>query len=618
MWHLSWLRKRQNRPARRLARYRPGVEVLEGRCLPSTVTNLNDAGSGSLRDAIASTPSGGTVDFQAGLTGTILLSGDRLWITKDLTIAGPGADLITVSANSAGFASQVLEIGAFTVNISGMTIANGSHVDLAGGILNRGTLTVTNCTLSGNSATYGGGILNYGTLTVTNSTLSGNSAGALGGGIWNQGTVTVTNCTLSGNSGGEFGGGITNAVGGTLTVISSTLTGNSASVPSPYYGGGGGICTFGSLTVTNSTFSGNSASGSHSDGGGIFSAVDSSMVTVTSCTLSGNSTSGGDASGGGFRGSGLFRNTIIAGNTAPNAPDLFGDLGSQGYNLIGNIQGASGFVATDLLEVDPLLGPLQNNGGPTQTMALLAGSPALNAGDPAQMGVADQRGVVRSGGVNIGAYQASASTFVLTAPATRTAGTAFDLTVKAVDPFGQTALGYRGTAQFTSSDPLTVPQDLPGNYTFTSSDAGQHIFTNGVTLKTAGNQTVTATDTGAGSISGSATVAVNPAAADHLLFQQQPTGTAAGQTIAPAVTVAVVDQFGNVLTDDNTDMVTISIGADPSSGTAMLGGTLTVTVSGGIATFTDLSIDLAGDGYTLHATIGGSLPDIDSSAFSIT
>jgi hypothetical protein len=85
-------------------------------------------------------------------------------------------------------------------------------------------------------------------------------------------------------------------------------------------------------------------------------------------------------------------------------------------------------------------------------MALLAGSPALNAGDPSQLGVADQRGVVRSGGVNIGAYQASATAFVVTAPATATAGTPFDLTVTAVDPFGQTALGYTGRVTFTSAD----------------------------------------------------------------------------------------------------------------------------------------------------------------------
>jgi hypothetical protein len=169
-------------------------------------------------------------------------------------------------------------------------------------------------------------------------------------------------------------------------------------------------------------------------------------------------------------------------------------------------------------------------------------------------------------------------------------------------------------AQFTSSDPLTVPQDLPGNYTFTSADAGQHTFTNGVTLKTAGNQSVSATDTATASLTASATVAVSPAAADHLLFLQPPSDTAAGQTLSPDI-VAVADAFGNVETGDNTDTITLSLGANPSAGT--LSGTLTLTVSGGVATFGDLSIDQAGDGYTLHATTTG-LTDADSVAFSIT
>jgi hypothetical protein len=174
-------------------------------------------------------------------------------------------------------------------------------------------------------------------------------------------------------------------------------------------------------------------------------------------------------------------------------------------------------------------------------MALLAGSPALNVGDPAQLGVPDQRGVVRSGGVNIGASQASAIAFVLTVPGTVTAGTPFDLTVKAVDPFGQTALGYRGTAHFSSADGQAV---LPSNYTFTSGDAGLHTFPSGVTLKTAGNQTVTATDTATAALTGSATVVVTPAAADHFVLSV-PASVSSGTDFD--VTVTVVDAYGNAV-----------------------------------------------------------------------
>jgi hypothetical protein len=109
--------------------------------------------------------------------------------------------------------------------------------------------------------------------------------------------------------------------------------------------------------------------------------------------------------------------------------------------------------------------------------------------------------------------------------------------------------------------------------------------------------------------------AVQPAAADHLLFLQQPTDSAAGQTIS-AVIVEIVDAFGNVETGDNSDTITLSIGTNPSGGA--LSGTLSLTVVNGVATFSDLSLDLAGDGYTLHATVGGGLPDIGSNAFNIT
>jgi hypothetical protein len=219
---------------------------------------------------------------------------------------------------------------------------------------------------------------------------------------------------------------------------------------------------------------------------------------------------------------------------------------------------------------------------------------------------------VRSGGVNIGAYQASASALVLMAPATVIAGTPFDLTVTAVDPFGQTALGYTGGVTFTSADPHGAT--LPVGYTFLASDSGTHTFSAGVTLYTAGTWDVTATDTVTGFLTGGGTVMVTPAAADHLRFLQQPTDTAAGQTMTPAVLVAVVGPYGNIVTSDNADTVTLALGTSPSDGT--LSGTLTVTVSGGIATFSDLSIDVAGDGYILHATMIG-MPGADSGAFRI-
>jgi hypothetical protein len=452
----------------------------------------------------------------------------------------------TLSANSTQDSGGGIYIYSGMVTVTGSTLSGNSAVRFAGGIyIYSGMVTVSNSTLSSNSG-IGSGIYNdRGTVTVTVSTLSGNT----GRGIYNdRGTVTVTVSTLSGNSTSGSGAGIYNV--GTLTVTNSTLSGNSATSD------GGGIYNVGTLTVSNSTVSGNSAQ----YGGGIYNGG-TLPVALTNVTLTANRANIGGVSGRGggvyvFSGSPMLHNTLIAGNfngTGATRDDVYGlpDPGGD-YNLIGDGTGMTGLshgvngnlVGSASAPIDPLLGPLQDNGGPTLTHALLPGSPALNADNPAQLGVADQRGVVRSGGVNIGAYQASASAFVLTVPGAVGAGTPFDLTVKAVDPFGQTALGYGGTAQFTSSDPLTVPQDLPRNYTFTSADAGQHTFTNGVTLKTAGSQSVTATDTATASITGSAAVAVTPAAADHFMITV-PASVSSGTPFD--VTVTVVDAYGNTV-----------------------------------------------------------------------
>jgi hypothetical protein len=123
---------------------------------------------------------------------------------------------------------------------------------------------------------------------------------------------------------------------------------------------------------------------------------------------------------------------------------------------------------------------------------LLAGSPALNAGDPAQLGAADQRGVVRSGGVNIGAFQASASALEVSSPASVNAGVPFDVMVIAVDLYGQVAVGYTGTVDLTSTDPQAP---FLGEHAFTPADGGQYTFA-GVVLDTPGAQTVYAHDDG--------------------------------------------------------------------------------------------------------------------------
>ena len=332
-----------------------------------SVTNTNDSGPGSLRQAIASAASGDTITFSLPPNSSITLTSGELLVNKNLTINGPGANQLTVRRSSADGTPdfRIFDITGI-VTITGLTISNGKLTDFgAGGIYNNhGTLTINNCTISGNSAgTVGGGIYNDGgTLTITNSTISGNSASHEGGGIYNSGTLTINNCTISGNYGGFSGGGIRNFFPATTTITNSTVTDNSASIE------GAGMYIGGTLNV---------------------------------------------------------RNTIIATNSAPNSPDVLGTVVSQGYVLIGNTSGttittgSSGTTTGNQLNVNPKLDPngLQNNGGPTKTHALLSDSPAIDAGDSGGS-FTDQRGLTRpvdsptinnaGDGADIGAYEVQA------------------------------------------------------------------------------------------------------------------------------------------------------------------------------------------------------------------
>jgi predicted outer membrane repeat protein len=501
-----------------------------------TITNSTLSDNSSGRD-------GGAIDslFNLTITGSTLSGNSAREHGGGIAASGPlTVTASTFSNNSAGAAFLPLDGGGGIYYYSGAAsitdstfTSNSAGSTGGGGIFNgyssTATMTITGSTFSGNSASGGGGIENaYGTMMLANSTVRDNTS-LNGGGIFNGGsstggaTLTVTNSTISDNTaaGGfiSVGGGITN--GGMLTVLNSTVSGNSAVNGDPTRSEGGGIDNTGVLTVTNSTLSGNSTFGV---GGGIANGGTVEVggrVTLTGGTISGNSAGiGGGISNVGAPAVTDLRNTIVAGNTvSSSSPDVVGALISQGHNLIGDGTGASGFVTSDLVgttqnRIDPKLGPLANNGGPTPTMALLPGSPALNAGDPTQLGVADQRGVPRSGGVNIGAFQASASAFVLSAPAKVTAGVPFDLTVMAVDPFGQMAVGYRGTVTFATTDP-DPGVVLPAEYAFTADDAGVHTFTDTglgeTTLLTRGQQSITATDTADGSIVGSAAVKVKRA-----------------------------------------------------------------------------------------------------------
>jgi len=325
----------------------------------ATITVMSSADTGGtcpgptcmLRQAIAAAASGDTINFSAGIT-TVNLN-DELLIDKNLTISGPGANLLTVqrSASAADFRIFEIAFANIDVTISGLTIANGSDLgNVGGGILDAssGTLTVTGCTLSGNSAIYGGGIEDeFGTVIITNSTLSGNSADDGGGIATNNAfcTVTITNSTLSGNFAYGLGGGIYNQGGATVNLINATISGNSSNYPDSF--GGGGIYNNNDSTVN-------------------------------------------------------ARNTIIAKNTATSGiPDFNGPVTSTGHNLIGNTNGSSGWGSTDYTgtsaaPLDPKFDPagLKDNGGPTKTIGLQPGSPAIDAAAPAGLAT-DQRGRAR-------------------------------------------------------------------------------------------------------------------------------------------------------------------------------------------------------------------------------
>jgi cell division septation protein DedD len=364
-----------------------------------TVTSSNDSGPGSLRQALADANNGDTIDFDPALKGqTITLTTAELVIIKSITISGPGANLLAVSRAGNAPTFRIFHVlSGLTVVIDGLTISNGSTFQgfaIGGaGIWNdHSNLTVNNCVLTGNAVDHqvsGGGISNdagfssSASLTINNSIIAGNNLGAsgtanFGGGIYNYGihgsaTLTVNNSTISGNQsfqgGGLFNdGGVTGSIA-VVTINNSTFSGNYAD----QFAGGimneaneGGQAT---VIVTNSTFAENSSCNCNFFAGAIFN--------------DGNTQPGGAMLEMG--------NTIFKGGLT-NPRNIFNQGGvviSDGYNLTNDAGvlntngGMGGFNGPgDQINTDPMLGPLQDNGGLTPTHELLPGSPAIDAGDP--------------------------------------------------------------------------------------------------------------------------------------------------------------------------------------------------------------------------------------------
>lgn len=378
----------------------------------TVVTNTNDSGDGSLRQALTNAnafASNDTITFTANGTITLLSNLPPILARGTLAITGNGAANTVISGNNQW---QIFLTLGTAVTIDGMTFANGQSY-FGAGIENGGTLFVTNCTFSANSATHGGGILNWETLTVTDSSFSNNSASSNGGGIQNTGTLTVVNSTFSTNS-ADTGGGIRNE--GTLMLTNSIFDRNSAK------SAGGGLQSSGTVTVTNSTFNANSAPsyGSGIDNGG----SDTDFTLYNSVVAN---------SIGGFDCSGVY--VLVVQNSLIDD----GSCGVEGLN--GNLTG------------DPAL-----NGD----LTLASTSKAINAGNNALIpgGITtDLAGNARiqQGTVDMGAYESQYTGLSI-------------LTVSATDGSGAEAGGDSVTFRITRS--IVSPTALTVKYTV-ATGAGQ-------------------------------------------------------------------------------------------------------------------------------------------------
>ncbi len=413
-----------------------GIKNDNGGTIELTDTTISDNSAGNDGGGIDNL---GTVQLTNSLISSNSAGHDGGGIDN---FTGSAVTLInsTVSDNSADNGGGGMNNFNGTVELINSSVRSNRTDGNGGGIKNfeNGSVTLTGSTISGNdSAVDGGGISNLGTTRLINSTVSGNETGDRGGGIFNNGgivrltdksravankansgsgiynndgVVVLNNSAISLNINASGGGGIFNATGSVVELTNSTVNGNSATIF------GGGIFNDGTTVLFNSTVSGNTAN----FGGGIQN--NTGTLELTNSTISDNSA---NVSGGGISNGSTVEliNTIVADNVVGG--DCSGPITSLGYNLLGNNAGCSftpttgDLVGTSDSPIDPRLGPLQDNGGSTETHGLLPGSPAIDAGS-CNGTTADQRGKPRpidvpsipnvDDGCDIGAFELQRAT----------------------------------------------------------------------------------------------------------------------------------------------------------------------------------------------------------------
>ncbi|MCW5961443.1 MAG: CSLREA domain-containing protein [Pyrinomonadaceae bacterium] len=441
-----------------------------------TVTKTADTNDGicdtdcSLREAVqaANTAAGDDIInfdpmvFGSAQTVSITLGEIIFGANGTLTINGTGANLLTIDGNLSSRIFKTAAGVAATINDLTLTRGNGvgSVASNSGGAIynDLGTLTLNRVVVTGNTATNGGGIRNSGSGSVLNI---------------NESVISSNTATTS------SGGGMQNFSSSTVNINNSTFVGNTSGGTT----GGGGAQFNGIVRITNSTFANNTAP--NGSGGGFHS--NGSNQIITNSTFSGNSS--GNNGGGIHRGTTnvnfFIRNCIVAGNngvsTSPDITNSTNGIDSEGNNIIGNVGTSTGWETSDLLNIDPMLGMLADNGGPTQTMLPMSGSPAIDGGqncvldlscatnNPPQAVVTDQRGTTRPSGANvdIGSVEVAATSASVSGKLQTSTGSPIDRVIVVLTETSMTAAGTTFTVSATTNSfgNFSIP-DVPTGRTY--------------------------------------------------------------------------------------------------------------------------------------------------------